>query len=338
MRAATPRGLHVRRPAVGRLVLLAVLLAAPFPSRAGAGEMPATREMAVCLALESPAGCPAAQQTEAAVEDILGRRVFTKDSCDIAVRGAVHRLERGGWEATLGFAKTSGEMLGDRSLQSTDASCRALEGPMALAISMMVEAGEAEVTLHVPTAPPMASSASDRMSMGFVVSSGLLPSLGYGASAAYATRLRSWLPVQWDATFWFPQATTDRNAMGGQFWAWHAGAAYCPTLLDGSIVSATACLGIEAGVIHGTGVGMPYAGSPTKPYGDVNVRGRLSAALIGPLEAWAEVGVGIPWVRAQFVYLDAADASVPVHRPSAVVLFGTLGLALRASGRSTPSP
>jgi hypothetical protein len=335
MRVATLRGLHVRRPGIGRLVLLAWLLA--VPSRAGAGELLATRDMAVCLALVSPGGCPMAKQTQAAVEDILGRRVFTTQSCDIDVRGAMHRLEHGGWEAKLSFAKTSGEVLGDRSLQSTDASCRALAGPMALAISMMVEAGEAEVTLHVPTAQPMDPPDSDRMSMGFAVSSGLLPRLGYGASAAYATRLRSWLPVQLDATFWFPQATTDQNGMGGQFWAWHAGAAYCPTLFDGSILAATACLGFEAGVIHGTGIGIAYAGSPTKPYGDVNARVRLSAPLLGPLEAWAEVGVGVPWVRAQFVYLDAADASVPVHRSSAVVLFGTIGLALRASGR-TVSP
>jgi hypothetical protein len=331
MRAATPRGLHVRRPPIGWLVLLALWLAAP--TKGQADPAPAQRETSVCLALVSPAGCPAGRQTEAAVEDVLGRRVFKNQSCDIDVRGAMHRLEHGGWEANLSFTKTGGELLGERTLQSSDASCAALEGPMALAISMMVEAGEAEVTLHVPPLAPT-PPASDRMSMGFAVSSGLLPRLGYGASAAYAIRPRAWLPLQVDATFWFPQTTTDQNDLGGQFWAWHAGAAYCPSLLDGSSVMATGCLGFEAGVIHGTGVGIAYAGSPTRTYGDVNARARLSAALIGPLEAWAEVGVGLPWVRAQFVYVDAADASVPVHRPSAVVLFGTIGLALRASGQA----
>lgn len=199
MRVATPRGLHVRRPGIARRVLFALVLTLPATGWA-ATDAASKREVAVCLSLASTVGCPAAKQTQAAVEDILGRRVFTTQSCDIDVKGVMQRLDHGGWEARLSFARGNGELLGDRSLQSTDPRCAALEGPMALAISMMVEAGESEVTLHVPAGEPVTPPRADRMSMGLAVASGLLPKLGYGAAAAYGTRPRPWLPLQVDAT------------------------------------------------------------------------------------------------------------------------------------------
>jgi hypothetical protein len=314
--------------------LLVVLVALPASSRTGraaTGDAEKT-EASACLSWVAAAGCPSAVETEAAVDEILGRRTFVTQSCDLDVRGEMRRLEHAGWQASLRFAKTNGESLGDRSLQSTAASCAALKGPVALAISMMVETGEAEATLQVPTGESVPGS-EDRLSVAFATSSGILPKLGYGATAAYVSHPTTWLPLQLDATFWFPQTTTDQIDLGGQFWAWHAGASYCPTLLEGSGVEATACVGLDVGVIHGTGVGVPYVGSPTKPYGDVNARVGLSVPLVGPLEARLQLGVGTPWVRARFVYTDTAEASVPVHRPSAVVFFASVGLGLRASGR-----
>lgn len=315
-------------------MLLVLFVALPMSSPVGkaATNEPEKSAASACLSWIPATGCPSADETKAAVDEILGRRAFATQSCDINVRGEMGRLEHAGWQANLSFAKKNGESLGERNLQSTGATCAALKGPVALAISMMVETGEAEATLRVPTDDGVPRS-SDRLAVAFATSSGILPRLGHGATAAYDGRLITWLPLQLDATFWFPQTTTDQNDLGGQFWAWHAGASYCPTLLEGSHVEATACVGLEAGVIHGTGVGVPYVGSPTKPYGDVNVRAGVSVPVVGPLEARLQIGVGAPWVRAQFVYTDTAESSVPVHRSSAIVFFASLGLALKASVR-----
>ncbi|HEX7500905.1 MAG TPA: hypothetical protein VF524_11470, partial [Polyangia bacterium] len=65
-------------------------------------------------------------------------------------------LEGGGWQADLSFAKSDGEALGDRKLQTPAAGCAALRDPVSLVIALMVEARAAEATLQVPAPEPSA--------------------------------------------------------------------------------------------------------------------------------------------------------------------------------------
>jgi hypothetical protein len=264
------------------------------------------------------------------VEEILGQRVFGGASCDVRVEVSMRQLEHGGWEADLGFSKSDGQALGNRSLQSRDRSCAALKGPASLVIALMVEASEADATFQVPAAKPHASSSSDALSVSFDIASGLLPDVTYGATAAFGTELARWLPLQLSATFWFPKSHVESD-LGGQFWAWQAGAGYCPTLLEANGLSGGVCVGVQAGAIHGTGVGFEFSGAPTKPYGDVEAMAHAEIRLFGSLHAQIGLGLAIPWLRPRFVYFDDTDSTVEVHRPSAVVFLGNLGLAFRAA-------
>jgi hypothetical protein len=246
-------------------------------------------------------------------------------------------LEGGGWQADLSFAKSDGEALGDRRLQTPAAGCATLRDPVSLVIALMVEAREAEATLQVP-APEPSTERTATMAASFSVSSGLLPNLGFGATMDLGLNPAGRLPLRFDSTYWFPDSTVQAGRGGGEFWAWVGGVGVCPTVISREVVEGTVCAGVQAGVVHGTGIGLHPTGSPTRPYGDIDARARLSFPLLRPLLGFVELGVAVPWMRPRFVYSDQSDnSSVEVHRPSAVVFFGGIGVKLRASGGSGAS-
>jgi hypothetical protein len=239
----------------------------------------------------------------------------------------MRRLAGGGWEADLRFAKGNGEMLGSRTLQSQDAKCAALKDPVSLVIALMVEASEQQATLRVPAAPPSRADAI-LVSASMAASSGLLPSLAFGATAGFGARLGRWLPLQMAGTVWLPRSS-DSSGPGGEFWGWQAGAGLCPSVMTTSTVRAAVCVKVAAGAIHGTGLGLDYHHSATRPYGAAEAQAILSFPIVGALAGFVELGVAVPWLRPRFVYhLDSTGASVEVHRPHAVIPIGGIGIEL----------
>ncbi len=291
------------------------------------------RETSVCLTwgARPSAGCPPAKKIEAAVEEILDHRVFSERSCDIRVGASLRPLSSGGWQADLGFTKSDGEALGDRSLQSKDAACAALTDPLSLVIALMVEDTEAQVTLHVPAPQPSPAAVANanRVSANLNVAWGLLPNLGFGATAGFeATVADGWLPLRLDSTFWFP-SSSEPAGPGGSFWAWQGGLGLCPTVLAAT-VQGRVCGRVEAGAMRGQGSGLPRNETATKPYADVGVYAVLSFPLFSSLAGFVEIGVAAPWIRPRFVYYDPNGFPVEVHRPHAVIPWGGIGIELGA--------
>jgi len=297
---------------------------------------PAERETAVCLAWapRPGAGCPTAKETETAVAEIVGHRLSSQPSCDIQVNGSMRRLDGGGWEADLSFVKSNGETLGDRTLQSQDARCAALKDPLSLVIALMVEGREAQATLHVPVTQPSQTSVakSNVVSANLSVSSGLLPNLGFGATIGFGANLGRWLPLRLDSTYWFP-GSSEPAGPGGRFWAWQAGAGLCPAMMKTTTVQGALCAKVEGGAIRGTGLGLDYHESATKPYGAGEAYAMFSFPLFGTLAGFVQFGVAVPWLRPRFVYLDASSSPVEIHRPHAAIVFGGFGVEF-GSGRA----
>jgi hypothetical protein len=285
----------------------------------------------VCLSFkENVPGCPSARQMEAAVEEILGHRVFSVGSCDIQVGGTMRAVAAGGWQANLTFVTSHGEALGSRILQTPAEHCSALNDPVSLVISLMVEAREAEVILKVP-APQPPSQRTASMAATFSLASGLLPDLAKGATAEVGWNLSKNFLLRLQSTYWFPDVHL-REGRGGEFWSWVGGAALCPTVLRSTFAEGSVCAGIQAGIMHGTGVGYNHTGSPNKPYGETTARFRLSFPFLRPLQGFVELGVAVPWLRPSFVYsLETTGALVEVHRPHVLVFFGGIGLELNTA-------
>jgi hypothetical protein len=274
--------------------------------------------------------CPAASETERLVEEMLGRRLFQSQSCDLQVKASLRKADVHGWEAQLSFAGQDGVALGLRTLRTQDAACKALQNPVSLVIALMAEGNESISTLLVPEQPPrsQAASRSLRVSANVAGSHGILPSLALGNSVGLEVGLAKSLSGRVDTTFWLPRSSASTGP-GGEFWAWHAGLAACPSLGLPKNLRVSACLGLQMGVLHGSGLGLPDHESATRAYADVNARTILSVPLRQTLALIVFVGVAVPWLRSGFVYLDARGSPIDVHRLDTVVLL--LGLGLESS-------
>lgn len=319
--------------------LAALVLALPVAPGTGNAqtEAGAGRTGSACLSwVPGPRGCPTADQITSAVEDILGHAAFSRPPCDIVVMGEVHHPESGGWQAELSFARSSGEPLGERGLHSHAATCSALAAPVSLVIALMVEAGESQSTLQVPVSRPALERATT-LSAAFILSSGLLPALAYGAGVDWTVDLGTWTAMLLDGAFFFPEATP-AVGQGGELLASVAGAALCPRVFATSAMEGSLCVGARAGIIHGIGLGMPNNTSSTRPYGDAEAHARLALPLLGSMAVFVQLGLAVPWVRPRFVYLDATATAVPVYRPQAAIFFASVGLGLRTGGNNHPRP
>jgi hypothetical protein len=191
----------------------------------------------------------------------------------------------------------------------------------------MAENSESNTMLYVPEEPrpPQPTDSTLRIFADVVGSQGLLPNGALGNSVGVDVGFSAWLSSRVDTTFWFPRSVTP-GGLGGEFWAWHAGVSACPSLGRPETLRASACLGLQAGVLHGSGLGPFRPQSATKAYADGDARAVLSVPLGQTLALVAFAGAAVPWLRPSFVYLDAAGASVDVHRPSRAVFFAGLGL------------
>ena len=287
---------------------------------------PQRKGTSVCLAWEADTSCPSAAETERAVEEMLGHRLF-QGSCDLQLKASLRRAKPEGWEAQLSFIREDGTALGVRTLRSQEESCHGLTNPVSLVVALMAESDEPSTILYLSQEPLPRQSRERawRLFAELAGSRGLLPGNTLGNSVGIDADLAGWLSSRADTSFWFPRSATP-GGRGGEFWAWYAGASACPSLGRPDALRASACLGLEAGVLHGSGLGLSFQQSKTKAYADVEARASVSVPLGQRLALAAFVGAAVPWLRPSFVYLGASGATVEVHRVSDVVFFAGLGL------------
>jgi hypothetical protein len=215
---------------------------------------------------------------------------------------------------------------------------------VALVLALMVEEDKPRAVLSVPTesraprparGPVELRPASSVRSYGALSASwGLLPAAGLGPNFGFDVLLFPSVSLQADGSAWV--SVGPPAGKGGRFWAWQAGAGLCPDLAAGEAVNVSACAGTQWGIMYGTGSGLDYNLSTRRPIMLADARVRGSVTLAGPLSLLATIGVGVPWIRPRFVYLEPSAPSHEVHRPSPVVAFGGLGLELRTVGSAPP--
>jgi len=293
-------------------------------------------QVAVCLDWHALAGCPTANDVEAAVEKIVGHRVFVGNPCDIRADAILRPIAPGGWEARLSFARSDGTALGNRELRSRDANCARLLDPASLVIALMLEDRQERAPLSTPTvaaARPAPVEPGARGGLAFAdlrMGWGLTPGPTVGATLGFGATLGGLVPLRLDVTYWSPGDATQTNR-GGRVWAWIAGASVCPDLLTQESVQAALCVGIQAGAMHGTGTGLDVNQTTSEPYSHGEARVVLAVPLLGPLAGTVHLGLAVPWLRPQFVYFDGLGARVGVFQPQPIVAFTGLGLELNRS-------
>jgi hypothetical protein len=106
------------------------------------------------------------------------------------------------------------------------------------------------------------------------------------------------------------------------------GAVACYLPLRGPI-ELGACSGVEVGSMHGQGFGVLNPGGSDVPWVAGVATARASWTIVGGFGIALGVGVGVPFVRTQFVLDDYSSSAGTVFQPSPVVFRALLGPELR---------
>lgn len=352
MRALSVASFRPRRAARGtvRVAFATWVAIAALGSTSLAAEQVGERKVAsttACLRwiAQQKSGCPTSEEVAASVESVLDRQVFVAEDCDIRVQGSMAPSPKGGWLARLSFADRSGRSLGTRQLEGVAKDCASMRGPTSLVIALMVEATESTVAIveSIPpapvsapaptTQPPPALRAEERAYADLRTAYGLLPGVSLGASVGLDATLSGILPGRFEASLWLPRSS--EPGPGGRFWAWHTGVALCPSLNTSDRLRVALCGGAQFGLVHARGVNLEDVQSARRPYGHVEARLILSFPLGGSFALSSHLAFAVPFLRPRFVYLDAIDSSLEVHRPGAAVLMGGVGLVWTQPGSTS---
>jgi hypothetical protein len=306
-------------------------------------------EVSAHFTWRAPPGCVNDATLVASVEQLLKRKVFVdKTEADVLVEGAAEPHPAGGWSATLRMSAPDGRELGVRSIVSEAAECRAVEGPLAVVLALLVDLEKREIVLEVPAeepAQPAPKVAPKRRapperppprepepwhgatSFGAVATWGFLPDLAIGLAARGELELTAGWAGALELGVW-PEKRSDESGPGGGFSAWLVTAMLCPTVFRPEPLRLYGCAGCSSGIVSATGVGLADAESPTRVYAGMNARIGASLALSGPFALAAELGLGTSFSRPRFFYFEPSGSEVQVHQSSVVVPLG--GIFLRA--------
>lgn len=294
--------------------------------------------------------CIGTQELARAVEALLGRSVFVSAAqATLSVEGRVSPAEEGrGWRATLTVADDHGQHLGDRELSAADASCRALDDPLTLAIALMIDPDAAARPAPAPVPPPPPSPREvvrDRTVYvpvpgperptwrigargGVAFALGTQPSIGAGATGAITLQPPIPMAFEGGAALFLPSHAA-LGAASGDLQRGHVEIGVCPLVPRFGRLAPSLCLGPDVGMLWGDGKNAD--GSSWEHHAlviDLAARGRLNVRLGGPVTAGAALGVAVPLARDTFEVRDARGGVQELFRMSPVVARADLTLGL----------
>ena len=342
--ARRPRG-SVPGPARawGAAALIAALSGWPAPARAqpaAAASAPRTSSLGWSR-LPGAEACIGAQELARAVEALLGRAVFVSASeAALAVEGRIAPDASGGWRATLAISDDRGRRLGGRELPSPDASCRALDEPVARAFALISDPGAGGAPRPPPPPPPpapappevivrdrpvyvpVAAPPADPWRLAgrgaAALGLGMLPSIGLGLTGAVT--LQPPIPVAFEATgaLYLP-SLIERDGASGELQLGRVGLTVCPLLGGFGRVELSACVGPAVGMIWGEGQdGGGESWEQHELLVQAEARGRLTLRLLGPVTAGAGFALIVPFVRDPFTADGRGGAEVELFRAAPV--------------------
>jgi hypothetical protein len=318
----------------GRLVTACALVVfASFARGAQAQTVSENVEPRVCIDWRAPpdSSCASRALLVSKVEEVLGRRTNSPEICDQIIEATIQRNTQGkGFSARLAIRGADGGALGSRELTSEHPSCGALSDPVALVLALMIENAKQHARLHVE--PPVTHNEAKseagprfRAASGLSVVSGLLNAFGMGPELRFAALLGGRASLELEGGAWFPVSGSE--ARSGRFWSATGGARLCfETLAREPRIGI--CGGARSGVLHGKGTGLDYELSTSRPYAEAHAELKGAFRLHGALGLVAHAGIGLPFVRPEFVYLDVDASRREVHRPASLVSYAGLALEL----------
>jgi len=338
------------------LVAVTLLLFALAPLARAEEARPRTSSLS-WVRLDGAESCIATPTLAQRVETRLARKVFVSPSeADVSVEGHVSR-ERSpaGWRAVITVRDATGALLGTREVRSAEASCSSLDDPIALVVSVLIDAethpdagagsGANGPAPPAPSAPPPQvvvrrervyvpvperAPRPWRFEGGAAAAGalGLLPNAALGVDVAALLEPPGFWGIELSGAYWFPakvpaegEAYTDVALVYGQL-------ALCPLRWARDRAALRLCAGAQVGSVRSRGVGFDRELSNESVVVNAVLPTRLSIRIAGPLFVTAGAALVVAIVRPELTYGAADGSTRTIFRAPPLAGVFELGLAV----------
>jgi len=286
--------------------------------------------------------CIGSRDLALAVEQRLGRSVFVSPAqARVFIEGRVEPQPEGrGFRAHVALSDDRGALLGIRDLDTQEADCHALDEQLALVVALLIDPDAAlaprgaprpappppppprvvvqRVFVPMPAPPRAPEPWRERLELSIAMALGLLPGVAGGLSLRGEIAPPSFVPVALGAGVWLPDEA-ETGPKGSLVSMSYGLLGLCPSARSKKTgTTLRGCALIEAGAIQAKGHGFRISRGEQLAIVQAAVEGRLSQALVGPLEIGLGLGAVVPIRRARFFYLDASGQEQELFRMSAV--------------------
>ncbi len=289
--------------------------------------------------------CLEASTLAAAVEGGLHRTVFVPAAqADLIIEVSLDRPTQGQWSAAVDLEDPHGTKLGHRELEIRAPQCSAMDEPLALVVSLMVDVTRESVgaqTGLVQPLPPNGTQLSQnsqefgptdawrkRLYLLGGARIGQLPGLGRGLGVTGELGpARGWL-VALGATVWVP-AQMHTEASGAKFWLGTAEASLCATPAWHPRHEVSLCLGQQLGWLDSRAFGFDLNRKSSAIIYDLTFRARTTWWATSALGLHLGLGAGIPLIQNDFFGTRSDGSRVPLLSRPGLVPLADFGLGLR---------
>ncbi len=261
------------------------------------------------------------------VEALLQRAaIVSAATAELSIEGRVERTADGRFRATIVLAKTTGEIVGSRELETHGEACGELDEPASLAIALLIDPdalsrpriGKEDPPPIVTdpligkkiVVPPAVAPAETPLRfegyLGAYAAIGLLP-FGGGLIAGVALDPPFWGSFEGNATLTLNTEGIEGTEASTDFWHFQVSGYYCPLAGNIGLFQGSLCGGGQAGFIATSTSGFADDQERVRPVVNGALRGRIGV-WPAPFSFTAGATLGIPIIRDAYFYTDAAGA------------------------------
>ncbi len=284
--------------------------------------------------LDGAETCTGTVEIAKRVEAVLGRSAIVPAStAELSIEGRVERTLDGRFRATIVLAKSSGEILGRRELETHGEVCAELDEPASLAVALMIDPDAlsrapkpADPPPDVvpppsqPLPPPPALLPEETPLrfegyLGGYAALGLAP-IGGGLIAGVVFDPKFLGAFEGNVTLAESTLNASETARV-EFWHFEASAYYCPLAGHVGLFQGALCAGGQAGFMATSGSGFLEDVERVRPLLNGAARGRIGVWPF-PFSFTAGATLSVPIVRDAYLYRRGGEelelfAAAPVQ-------------------------
>jgi hypothetical protein len=281
----------------------------------------------------------------AAVEEGLHRTVFVPAArADLIIEVRLDRPAQGQWSAAVDLEDPRGNKLGHRELEIRAQQCSAINEPLALVVSLMVDVTRESVGAQTSLVQPPPRNASQfspesrelepvdvwrkRIYLLGGARIGQLPGIGRGLGlTGELGPARGWL-VALGVTVWVP-AQMHSESSGAKFWLGTAEASLCATPAWHPRYEVSLCIGQQLGWLDSRAFGFDLNRTSTAMFYDLTFRVRTTWWATSSLGLHLGLGAGIPLFQDDFFATRSDGSRVSLLARPGLVPLADFGLGWR---------